>query len=214
MFSFNTLKVSQRRLSFINKRLYSTTKPPVPPKQQSSIKQLIAKYGYTSLVTYLFVGGIDFALSYMLIHQVGEEEINVKYNELKKALGFKSKNAEEIRKEFELKRQTQNTEETNKEKENTDLSILGKIKHYGNILLSNTMFKEVIIAYGLHKSLIFIRLPVTAMITPPVYNYLLKVKPNWVLRPQAFTKTVINPMAKNAVNQKKNNVSWWRKIIG
>ncbi|OBA28623.1 hypothetical protein HANVADRAFT_17224, partial [Hanseniaspora valbyensis NRRL Y-1626] len=162
-----------RRLSLINKRVYSTTKPPVPPKQQSSIKQLITKYGYTSLVTYLFVGGIDFALSYMLIHQVGEEEINVKYNELKKALGFKSKNAEEIRKEFELKRQTQNTEESNnKEKENTDLSVLGKIKHYGNILLSNTMFKEVIIAYGLHKSLIFIRLPVTAMITPPVYNYL------------------------------------------
>lgn len=214
MFSFNSLKASKARLGFINKRVFQSTNSSLPPKKTTGIKQLIAKYGYTSLATYLVIGGVDFALCYMLIHEVGEEKIYVKINELKRKLNFKSKSADEIRAEFELKRKVQQEKQSGEHKEQMDSSILGKIKYYGTLLLDNTIFKEVIIAYGLHKSLIFIRLPITAMITPPIYKYLLRVKPSWVLKPQAFTKTVINPMVKTGINQQKNKVSWWRKIIG
>lgn len=214
MFSFKSLKAKKTSLGFINKKLYNSTQAGLPPKKTTGIKQLIAKYGYTSLATYLVIGGVDFALSYMLIHQVGEEKIYVKINELKKKFNFKSKNADEIREEFELKRKLQKEKQLDEHNEQIDSSLLGKFKYYGNLLLDNTMFKEVIIAYGLHKSLIFIRLPVTAMITPPIYKYLLRVRPSWVLKPQAFTKTVINPMVKTGIDKQKSKISWWRKIIG
>ncbi|XBW36091.1 hypothetical protein QEN19_001667 [Hanseniaspora menglaensis] len=214
MFAFKNLAVHKQRSFFASKRLYTSIRPPIAEKNSAGIKQLIAKYGYTSLATYLAIGAVDFALCYMVIHKIGEEELYVKYNKLKETIGFKAKTSEEVKKEFELKRESQKLEHKHEHTQN-EFSLWGKIKQYGILLFDNTMFKEVIIAYGIHKSLIFVRLPITAMITPPIYKYLLKVKPSWVLKPQNFSKQVVNPMIKGAGNEKKSQkVSWWKKMIG
>lgn len=204
--------------SFMFRRTFSSQVNSTNKQPATGIKGLIAKYGYTSLATYLIIGAVDFAICFGVIHNIGEEALSLEYNNLKKKLGFEYKQEAQIHEEFEEKRKiaTEKREKAhaNAEAITEDTSMYESVKTYSKELVNNYLFKEIIIAYGIHKSLIFIRLPITAAITPPIYKYLLKVKPEWVLRPQKFATKAFDPSIKSTIYQKNKKTSWWRKIIG
>ncbi|KAL6931171.1 hypothetical protein ACO0R3_002629 [Hanseniaspora guilliermondii] len=203
---------------FMLKRSMSSKINSAAQKPATGIKGLIAKYGYTSLATYLLIGAVDFAICFGVLHSIGEEALYLKYNDLKKSLGFEYKDQVQIHEEFEHKRKIANEK---REKAHADADAINRetsfyetVKTYSNEVVNNYLFKEILIAYGIHKSLIFIRLPITAAITPPIYKYLLKVKPQWVLRPQKYTIKTFDQSIKDSVYKKNKKTSWWRKIIG
>ncbi|CAI8501509.1 unnamed protein product [Hanseniaspora opuntiae] len=206
------------RHSFIFKRAMSSKINSAAQKPATGIKGLMAKYGYTSLATYLLIGAVDFAICFGVLHSIGEEAIYLKYNNLKKSLGFEYKDQAQIHDEFEQKRKEakEQREKAHADTEaiSRDTSLYETAKTYSKELVNNYLFKEILIAYGIHKSLIFIRLPITAAITPPIYKYLLKVKPQWVLKPQQYTAKAFDPSIKDSVYKKNKRTSWWRKIIG
>ena len=216
MFAFHRL-VSSTNSSLLRRKFSSQVKS-TTQKPATGIKRLIAKYGYTSLATYLIIGAVDFAICFAVLHKIGEEAVYLEYNNLKEKLGFEYKEEAQVHEEFEEKRkiaqEKREKAHVNSEAITKDTSIYESVKTRSKELVNNYLFKEIIIAYGIHKSLIFIRLPITAAITPPIYNYLLKVKPHWVLRPQKFATKAFDPSIKDSIHKKSKETSWWRKIIG
>lgn len=215
---FALRRATMSRYSFILKRAFSSKINSASQKPATGIKGLIAKYGYTSLATYLLIGAVDFAICFGVLHSLGEEAIYLKYNNLKKNLGFEYKDEAQIHEECEQKRKEAKEKRVkahaDAEAISRDSSIYETAKAYSKELVNNYLFKEILIAYGLHKSLIFIRLPITAAITPPIYKYLLRVKPQWVLKPQQYATKAFDSSIKDSVYKKNKKTSWWRKIIG
>lgn len=158
------------RMSF--KRLQHTIKqsspppPPPPPKKPTGIKALMKEYGYSALGVYLGISALDLPLFYLLVHSMGKDEIEQYENTVKQWFGY-GVSEEELKKKQAIDRVEEEAEkEGSPEPEQT--SILGTI-------LAQFSWTEFAIAYTIHKSFIFIRLPITAAITPTV----VKVLRNW-----------------------------------
>lgn len=114
---------------------------------EKGIKALMKKYGYAALGVYIGLSIIDLPICYLFVASVGDEKIKEWQKNVKEYFGFGKKQPE--------------TEETE-----TPIEAEGFSDKYGSFL---TTFA---IAYGVHKSLIFIRLPITAAVTPSVIRIL------------------------------------------
>lgn len=147
------------RTSF--KRFQSTTVP--PGKKPTGIRALMKEYGLSALGIYLALTAIDLPLFYLLVHSVGKEEIEYYENKVKQQFGY-GVSDEELKRKQEINKieeQHEGGEETAPEK----MSWFAYIK-------SQFSLTEFILAYGIHKAFIFIRLPIAAAITPAVVKTL------------------------------------------
>lgn len=151
------------------KRLQSTAQsaksaPPPPPKKATGMKALVKEYGYSALGVYLFLSAIDLPICYVLVHSMGKEEIEKYENKVKQYFGF-GKSDEELAKMQEINKINEEIESSMK---------VEPPKEQGTFLylLSQFSWTEFAIAYGIHKSFIFIRLPITAAITPSIVKLL------------------------------------------
>ncbi|CCH43150.1 hypothetical protein BN7_2697 [Wickerhamomyces ciferrii] len=115
-------------------------------KKKTGIKALIQEYGYSALAIYLGLSAIDFPLCFIAVHSIGEDKIHEYQDKAKEFIGITPKEREP---------------KTDTDKEESNGSIW-----------SSTLLTEAILAYGIHKSLIFIRLPITAAITPSIVGKL------------------------------------------
>lgn len=148
------------------KRFQSTLKSsnptPLPqtPKKPNSLKHLMKEYGYAGLGVYLALTFIDLPICYVMVHSMGKDQIEYYENKVKQTFGYGISD-EELKKKHEINKIEEMHEQANSEELNEDGSLI-------NFLLSQFSWTEFAIAYGIHKSLIFIRLPITAAITPGI----------------------------------------------
>lgn len=132
-------------------------------KKPSDLKSLIKEYGWSALGVYLGLSCVDLPLCFVAVHSLGEETIKVYLNRVKHLVNLGKDETELIE---EIREKQKKDEELKvKEGQNDDISMWTKIKE-------SNLLTEFLIAYGIHKSLIFIRLPITAAITPSVVKFL------------------------------------------
>lgn len=132
-----------------------------PPKQ-SGIKGLIHRYGYAALAIYLGLSVVDFAITFGLVHSMGEEKVKQLEDTVKKFFGFdssKSKGEKEYGGRIDMSEDPLNEETAGKPKKPSSW-------------ISSTLLAEIGVAFAIHKSLIFLRVPFTMAITPPIVKAL------------------------------------------
>lgn len=127
------------------RRLQSTTtngiKHAKPPQEPKGIKKLMKQYGYSALGVYLAISIIDIPICFVVVHSAGEDKIRELQDKFLTWIGYKKENQPTT--------ESDESGETQKEEEK-----------------SSTLVTEFALAYAIHKSLILVRLSVTAAITP------------------------------------------------
>lgn len=111
------------------------------PKKKIGMKELVREYGWAATGVYLGLSFIDLPLSYMLVHNAGQDRLESWEVSVRKLVG------------------------ANADSENT---YVHKAATGGKSLF----WAEFGIAYIIHKSLIFIRVPITVAITPRIASKL------------------------------------------
>ncbi|KAI5951980.1 NAT2 [Candida jiufengensis] len=149
------------------KRYQSTTTTNTKPKAKG-IKALMKEYGYPALGVYLALSMIDLPICYVLVHSMGQEKIEYYENKIKQQFGYGISD-EELSKKQAITKIENNIENKEYEKyQNTKKDN----NNWFTYIKNQFSWTEFAIAYGLHKSLIFIRLPITAAITPGLVKLL------------------------------------------
>lgn len=126
-----------------NSTVLKQAKPPKPP---TGIKKLIQQYGYSALGIYMGLSLLDLPICFLVVHSAGEDKIRELQDKFLIFIGYK--------KEVPV---------------STDPSQPVAVDENGEVVeieKSSTLVTEFALAYAIHKSLIFIRLPITAAITP------------------------------------------------
>ncbi|QLQ79831.1 hypothetical protein HG537_0C04800 [Torulaspora globosa] len=153
--------VLRTQLRTVPLRRLNSTQTITKPK---GIKGLMQLYGYSALGVYLALTALDLPLCFLMVHSLGEERIKVYLNKVKNAFGFgiaEEDVTKQVREQLALK------EERERTGKNYELSWWERFKQ-------STLLAEFLIAYGIHKSLIVVRLPLTAAITPATVRILQK----------------------------------------
>jgi len=180
-------------------------------KKSTGIKALVKEYGWSALAVYLGLSCIDYPLCFMAVHSVGEDKIHEYQDKVKKFIGM------------EVKPRPIPKQQTGEEQEEDGNDVSDEEESLWSRIWNSTLFTEAILAYGIHKSLIFIRLPITAAITPSIVSKLRKMGFNIgstkfsSLAQQAKYKTNLKIVdSKNAVANNKEfgtpvtkRQKWW-----
>lgn len=182
-------RIMTRPRSPIFKRFQSSikTEPNPSGKKPTGMKALMKEYGYSALGVYLLLTAVDLPICYVVVHSMGQEEIQRLENKVKQFFGF-GKSDEELSKMQEINKIQEDVDQSNDQKKPEDQSMLSYIS-------SQFSWTEFAIAYGIHKSLIFIRLPITAAITPGI----VKILRNWGFKIGTDKLATTATLAKNTV---------------
>ncbi|SCV02607.1 LAME_0H03290g1_1 [Lachancea meyersii CBS 8951] len=130
--------------------------------EKPSLKSLMQTYGYSALAVYLGLSAIDFPICFLAVHSLGEETIKVYINKAKQVVGYGRDEQELIQ---NIRAQIAEKERRKQTGETGQMTMWERTKE-------STLLTEALIAYGIHKSLIVLRLPVTAAITPATVKLL------------------------------------------
>lgn len=150
------LRPTNLRPRSLNAVRFQSTKP----SQPKGLKALVKEYGYSALGVYLFLSALDLPICYVMVHMAGKEKIEEYENNVKQFFGF-GKSDEELARIQEINRIENETEQKNETADS---------------LFSWFSWTEFAIAYGIHKSVfIFVRVPLTAALTPSI----VKTLRNW-----------------------------------
>ncbi|KAL9003178.1 MAG: hypothetical protein Q9188_003945 [Gyalolechia gomerana] len=168
----------------LNKRVESTKPPldPTPnlgsPKPSLSLSQRLRKlsreYGWSALGVYLLLTALDFPLCFLAVRWIGTERIGRlesvivhQFWRLFDLLPFSSHSG------------SQTVEAVESVRENVDESEVVEGYDHGvkeaeerNESEDATIWTQLALAYAIHKSFIFIRVPLTAAVTPNVVKVL------------------------------------------
>ncbi|ODV79681.1 uncharacterized protein CANTADRAFT_25584 [Suhomyces tanzawaensis NRRL Y-17324] len=156
-----------KRFQSIKTNGAQTTPPPTGSnKKPTGLKALMKEYGYSAFGVYMALSAIDLPLCYILVHSMGQDEIEYYENKVKQQFGY-GMTEEELKKKQEIKRIEAQVEE-----ENSPTPSSKSQGGFVQTVLSQFSWTEFAIAYGIHKSLIFIRVPICAAITPGVVKLL------------------------------------------
>ncbi|KAG0033714.1 hypothetical protein BGZ82_006001 [Podila clonocystis] len=138
------------------------------------IKTLVKQYGYTGLAVYLGISTLDLAATFVIVKAAGMDKIEQAQDwvldNVGGYFGYKSsaeKHAEESQKRKEA------LDSKNAELDSVDDAQVGAIYNKASGLWS-----VFVIAYGIHKLLVPLRVVATSMITPPLVKWL--VKRGWI----------------------------------
>jgi hypothetical protein len=125
---------------------------------------LFSRYGYPGIAIYFAISAFDLAILFGLVHTLGEEKIIELENAVKDYLG--------------IGKPSDRDKYGGRIDESDDIGITkkpeSKILNPENHRNKTTLFTEFGIAYAIHRSLFFVRLPLTLVITPAVVNSLQK----------------------------------------
>lgn len=193
--------------------LHQSGKPTPPPqtgKKPTSLKHLMKEYGYAGLGVYLALSFVDLPICYVMVHSLGQEQIEYYENKAKQTFGY-GVSDEELQRKHEINRIHESTdnEDTSPQEQSGALKMI----------LAQFSWTEFAIAYGIHKSLIFIRLPITAAITPGIVKVLrrwgFKIGSDKLSTTASIAKDTIkditasNPKFGTRPNGKKKWFSWF-----
>ncbi|CCX07237.1 hypothetical protein FPQ18DRAFT_374089 [Pyronema domesticum] len=134
----------------VTPRFFSTAAPPPKPSLSQRMKQLSKEYGYSAVAVYLGLSALDFPFCFLAVRMIGTEKI----------AEYEHTIVEGARSLYHAaglpgweKKQVEEEEKNHK---------------------AATIWTELALAYAIHKSLIFIRVPITAAVTPKVVKTLRK----------------------------------------
>lgn len=183
-------------------RFQSTIAQTPKPQKPRGFKDLMKEYGFAGLAVYFGLSILDLPFFYLLVHSMGSEKIEYYENKAKQQFGYGITD-EELKERQEISKIHQRVEESESNNELTkpDTSWLEFFK-------SQFSLTELILAYGVHKSFIFIRLPIAAAITP----YIVKTLRRWGFKigSQSLSTTAeIVKSASSKANAKKRWFSWF-----
>lgn len=180
-----------------------------PPKKPG-LKELMKEYGYSALGIYLGLSAIDLPLCYLLVHSMGKDEIEYYENKAKQQFGYGLSDEELAKKQEIIKIEEMQNEKDVVPDENQSMF---------SYVLAQFSWTEFAIAYGIHKSLIFIRVPICAAITPGVVKALrrwgFKIGSDKLGTTAAVAKDAINNVTANSArfgtrpDGKKRWFSWF-----
>lgn len=153
---------------------FNSTQPHLPKPNNSltgRLKDLSKRYGRAAIVVYLGISAIDFAIAFAAVHSLGAQRIGAYEDKffriVKDWTGYKKTTVNQVQQASE--EVVQDTASQAK-----DTAGIGK----------GSLWTEAVIAYGIHKALfIFIRIPITVAITPPIVKAL--VRRGWKIGPAA-----------------------------
>lgn len=150
----------------------------------------MSKYGYSALGVYLGLSAIDLPLCFLLVHSVGPDKMEEWENNVREFFGLSTSNSSSETTSDPLSLQSSVQEDGLLSATQVIQEGIGKLD-LGPVSDNNTssspssssssnkwfgidrrLLAEFGIAYALHKSLIFIRVPITAAITPSVVKLL------------------------------------------
>lgn len=181
--------------------------------KQSGIKKLMSKYGYSALIVYIGVTFISLPTCYFTVHSLGEERIAILLNRGKKIFGYGEETDDLVKlkvQEKQLKRLKAREKYVGEEIENENVrnpSFKDKLQLKWDSIKTSPILTELILAYGLHKSLIFVRIPLTAAITPSFARILPKRFVGGVNRIKASKSFhSMNNMNHNATSNSKGSL--------
>ncbi|KAF9430823.1 hypothetical protein BGZ94_003612 [Podila epigama] len=150
----------------------STSQPVKKAGMMDKIKDLVKQYGYTGVAVYLGISMIDLAATFVIVKAAGMEKIEAAQDwvldNVGTYLGYKT-SAEKHAEELEKRRK----EHGDAELDTVDDARVGAIYNKASGLWS-----VFVIAYGIHKLLVPLRVVATSMITPPLVKWL--VKRGWI----------------------------------
>ncbi|KAF9280697.1 hypothetical protein BGZ68_007072 [Mortierella alpina] len=128
------------------------------------MKQMIKQYGYTGVAVYFGISMIDLAATFVIVKAAGMDKIEKAQDWVVENIGgyfgYKAKPHEEKQKQ-------------DADLDNVDDEQVGAIYNKASGLWS-----VFVIAYGIHKLLVPLRVVATGMITPPLVKWL--VKRGWI----------------------------------
>ena len=174
------------------------------------IKGLMAKYGYSALIVYILLTCVDLPLCFLGVHSLGEEKIKIYLNRGKQLVGMgepdESKVIEDVRRKQAHREavQAKNADKVEDASRKTFNERWQEMK-------DSTLLAELLIAYGIHKSLIIVRVPLTAVLTPSFVKLLQRFGIDLMKK----QKKVFQTMASGAkIRYKGNNPSDFIKNEG
>ncbi|KAB8243085.1 hypothetical protein BDV35DRAFT_331992 [Aspergillus flavus] len=169
--SCNIRSFSRAQEASVFRRLFSSSRSKSSPQSEQSsslsqrLKALSREYGWSALGVYLLLSAMDFPFCFAAVRFLGAEKVghyeHVVVEAFKGAVGTVLPSVQEE----QFKDETNST--TDSSKDNVDGSTVEKKLDEGA-----SLWTQVALAYAIHKSLIFIRVPLTAAITPKVVKVL------------------------------------------
>ncbi|KAJ8097479.1 hypothetical protein POJ06DRAFT_261490 [Lipomyces tetrasporus] len=131
-----------------------------PAKKEGYLKRLSKKYGVSVVYIYIGLSLLDYPVCFAVVHTLGQEKIS----EWEDIVSEYAKPVTDYVKEMLQSIGVSMPER--KEHPVPETEDQTSQQHKPSLLT------EAAIAYGIHKSLIFIRLPLAAAITPPIVKFM------------------------------------------
>ena len=165
------------RTSPLRRMTAGTPPPPSPPSLSARLKSLSKEYGYSALGVYLALSALDFPFCFLAVRTIGSDRIG-EYEEaasarvrgwynsaVAPAVGLPSWRAR-IRAEGEAAGERDVRDgKASALSPPRDMPMVAALTHAG-------IWTELALAYAIHKSFIFVRVPLTAAVTPKVVKTL------------------------------------------
>lgn len=131
-----------------------------------NFKKIIKQHKIIAVGLLTTISILDYVGCYLFVRKVGREKIEEYIDKIKTSIGFNI---------------TENLETCDKiePKIESEKSVITMTSYYKKLMEKmNFSWPELVIAYGIHKSLIFLRLTLTIILTPRVARLVKKLKFN------------------------------------
>lgn len=155
----------------------TTAKPAAPEPKPTGMKAFMKTYGYSGLGVYLALSMLDLPLCFLLVHSMGQDKVKEWQDKALNAIGWNKDKSEDVGTPPDADTKTETTQNQPSDTQNKPETTTATTTTAANIdskkpIVSETFWTELALAYAIHKSLIVIRLPIAAAITPAVVKYL------------------------------------------
>ncbi|KAL8942960.1 MAG: hypothetical protein Q9216_001375 [Gyalolechia sp. 2 TL-2023] len=177
--------LNRRTVRHILSKRFESTKPPFnptpnlgSPKPSLSLSQRLRKlsreYGWSALGVYLLLTALDFPLCFLAVRWIGTETIgrweSVIVDQFWRLLDLLPSSSRSGPQPVEVVESVQTEAEESEVAEGYDHGV--KEAEERNKSEDASLWTQLALAYAIHKSFIFIRVPLTAAITPNVVKVL------------------------------------------
>ncbi|KAK9477521.1 hypothetical protein V1514DRAFT_308965 [Lipomyces japonicus] len=125
-------------------------------------KRLAKKYGWPVLYVYLGLSVLDYPICFAVVHGAGQEKIG----EFEHAVAEYGRQAWDFVRARVLGTTVASNDGGHDDERNNTSTSTSTSTTSSNEVRKGSLLTEAAIAYGIHKSLIFIRLPIAIAITP------------------------------------------------
>ncbi|QKX56406.1 uncharacterized protein TRUGW13939_03511 [Talaromyces rugulosus] len=157
----------QKRFSSSSSSASSTTTKAQPQSLSQRLKTLSREYGWSALGVYLLLSALDFPFCFATVRLVGVERIG----HLEHAIMDWVKGA--LGQFWPLEIESVAHKEPGQGQEGTAVDEHGVIEaERRNVEEGASIWTQLALAYAIHKSFIFLRVPLTAAVTPKVVQTL------------------------------------------